>query len=332
MTLETSARGQAGVGEEAERVEIWRWHSRRRCWRRGSGNHDFRAMTWMMAGVGAGCWQCCPEKGGQEGDWLAAEQWAPFPRQLAFYLHPSHLSGCAISVNMLGVLSILSPTSHWATQLVHITKAWSMYSDVITQDEVSFGHYRRVQPDSCIWVSVLPGWPGVSDITPKGLSFVLWKLGTVRESPSLRCQRGERVGSCQELPAVPDSWRCSAGLEVAVSVLVNARGLPQWLWQSGICLQCARPEFDPWVRKTPWRREWKPTPVFLPGKSHGQRNLAGYNPWGRQRVGDHLVTKQTKPVKKLLRSYCNSNTQIPLNRTKAFKSFKHRGKKIEFMV
>ena len=32
--------------------------------------------------------------------------------------------------------------------------------------------------------------------------------------------------------------------------------------------QCRRPRFDPWVRKTPWRTEWLPTPIFLPGKSH----------------------------------------------------------------
>ena len=38
--------------------------------------------------------------------------------------------------------------------------------------------------------------------------------------------------------------------------------------------------FDPWVGKTPWRREQQPTPVFLPGKSHGQRCLVGYIPWG----------------------------------------------------
>ena len=38
--------------------------------------------------------------------------------------------------------------------------------------------------------------------------------------------------------------------------------------------------FDPWVRKTPWRKKWQPTPVFLPGKSHGQRSLVGYSPWG----------------------------------------------------
>ena len=42
------------------------------------------------------------------------------------------------------------------------------------------------------------------------------------------------------------------------------------------CLQCRRPGFDPWVRKIPQRREWQPTPVFLPGESHGQKSLVGY--------------------------------------------------------
>ena len=49
--------------------------------------------------------------------------------------------------------------------------------------------------------------------------------------------------------------------------------------------------FYPWVRKTPWERKWQPTPVFLPGKSHGQRNLVGYSPWGRKRVIHDLATK-----------------------------------------
>ena len=40
-----------------------------------------------------------------------------------------------------------------------------------------------------------------------------------------------------------------------------------------------RPGFDPWVRRIPWRREWQPTLVSLPGKFHGQRSLAGYSPW-----------------------------------------------------
>ena len=39
---------------------------------------------------------------------------------------------------------------------------------------------------------------------------------------------------------------------------------------------------DFWVRKSPWRRKWQPAPVFLPGKSHGQRSLVGYSPWGHK--------------------------------------------------
>ena len=38
--------------------------------------------------------------------------------------------------------------------------------------------------------------------------------------------------------------------------------------------------FNPWVEKVPWRRRWQPTPVFLLEKSHGQRILSGYSPWG----------------------------------------------------
>ena len=48
------------------------------------------------------------------------------------------------------------------------------------------------------------------------------------------------------------------------------------------CLQGGRPRFDPWVRKIPWRRKWQPTPVFLPGKSHGRRSLVGYSPSGNK--------------------------------------------------
>ena len=42
--------------------------------------------------------------------------------------------------------------------------------------------------------------------------------------------------------------------------------------------------FDHWVRKIPWRREWQPTPVFLPGELHGQRRLVGYSPWGSKEL------------------------------------------------
>ena len=47
--------------------------------------------------------------------------------------------------------------------------------------------------------------------------------------------------------------------------------------QEPVC-QCRRLEFDPWVRKIPWRRAQQPTIIFLPGESQGQRNLVGYGP------------------------------------------------------
>ena len=50
-----------------------------------------------------------------------------------------------------------------------------------------------------------------------------------------------------------------------------------------VFLQCGRPGFDPCIGKIPWRRRRQPTPVFLPGESHGQRSLAGYNPRGCKR-------------------------------------------------
>ena len=50
-----------------------------------------------------------------------------------------------------------------------------------------------------------------------------------------------------------------------------------------ICLPCRRHRrcgFNPWVGKILWRKKWQPTPVSLPGKSHGHRKLVGYSPLG----------------------------------------------------
>ena len=59
-----------------------------------------------------------------------------------------------------------------------------------------------------------------------------------------------------------------------------------------VCLQCKRLGFDPWVGNIPWRRKWQPTPVFLPGKFHGQRSLAGYSPRGQKELHmmEHMCT------------------------------------------
>ena len=57
--------------------------------------------------------------------------------------------------------------------------------------------------------------------------------------------------------------------------------------------------FNPWVRKILWRRKWQLDPIFLPGKFHGQRSLAGYSPWGHkesdatQHAGTHHKMEKT---------------------------------------
>ena len=54
--------------------------------------------------------------------------------------------------------------------------------------------------------------------------------------------------------------------------------------------RCKRSGVDPWVEKIPWRRTWQPTPVLLPGESHGQRSLAGYGPWAPKESDTTEVT------------------------------------------
>ena len=63
--------------------------------------------------------------------------------------------------------------------------------------------------------------------------------------------------------------------------------------QERIYLQGRRPGFDPWVGKIPRRRKWQLTPVFLPGKSYGQRSL-GLQSMESQRVGHNWATEQAR--------------------------------------
>ena len=86
------------------------------------------------------------------------------------------------------------------------------------------------------------------------------------------------------------------------------KGLPWWLSGKESACQCKRHKFDSWIGKIPWRRKWQPIPVFLPGKSHGQRCLEGYSPWGRKRVRHDLATKQQPTTRmKLFHKRCLAN-------------------------
>ena len=103
-------------------------------------------------------------------------------------------------------------------------------------------------------------------------------------SPPLPSSPPPQAGFCSPM------WRrgmptSGPGASTAVLMMsIQVLGLPRWLSGKESACQCRRHRrrrFDPWVRKIP-RRDWQPTPVFLPGKSHGQRSLAGYSPRVRQ--------------------------------------------------
>ena len=83
--------------------------------------------------------------------------------------------------------------------------------------------------------------------------------------------------------------------------LMSQGELPWWLRWLIIHLQCRRPRFDPWVGKIPWRREWLPTPVFLPGEFHGQRSLVGYSPW---------CFKESDKTERLTHTHTHTHTHI----------------------
>ena len=83
----------------------------------------------------------------------------------------------------------------------------------------------------------------------------------------------------------------------------TTRVSPEHLMQR-ICLPVSRCGFHPWVRMIPWRREWQPTRVSLPGKCHGQRSLAGCSPESKpKQVGE---TGDRRPH---CTSPCPSNVQ-----------------------
>ena len=76
------------------------------------------------------------------------------------------------------------------------------------------------------------------------------------------------------------NFRTELSKEVSVffRLSTNAMILSQSLYNP----RDKRQGFDPWGGKVPWSGKWQPTPVFLPGKSQGQRSQVGYSPCGHK--------------------------------------------------
>ena len=75
--------------------------------------------------------------------------------------------------------------------------------------------------------------------------------------------------------------------------VIPPMGFPGGISGKEPACQCRRHKrcmFDSWVGKIPWRKAWQSTPVFLPGESHKQMNLAGYSPQGHKESDKTIVT------------------------------------------
>ena len=94
-------------------------------------------------------------------------------------------------------------------------------------------------------------------------------------------EQGRPLFGCRENMALPTPRFWISNLQNSEE-LVSSHSVcgPRWLMikNQRQCRSCRRCRFDPWVGKSPWRRARQPTPVFLPGESHGQRSLVGYSP------------------------------------------------------
>ena len=89
-----------------------------------------------------------------------------------------------------------------------------------------------------------------------------------------------------------------------MTVCVCAPGPPTWRsGKESACqgkghqevTRCRGHGFHLWVGKIPWRRKWQHSPIFLPGKFHGQRSLMGYSPWGCKELDTPKHTAHTSP-------------------------------------
>ena len=98
-----------------------------------------------------------------------------------------------------------------------------------------------------------------------------------------------------------NSWKCWEGetfvplLPCTLSICLFHLAVPELYFNNKLVRICL-PMQDMWIQSLGWEdpleKEWQLTPVFLPGKSHGQRNLEDYSSWGCKRVGYDLASKE----------------------------------------
>ena len=146
-----------------------------------------------------------------------------------------------------------------------------------------------------VWLHHLPAvWPWMTDLIHLGLSFLVFEMGAIIVPPPYRIC-GRRL----------DDLKCAKCLAHDKHLLLSSFFL--LFWPCHVACGILVPQVGTWSPENSyhpclyylyysfWRRKWQPTPIFLPGKSHGRRSLL--LSMGSQRVGHHWATSLITPLK-----------------------------------
>ena len=124
------------------------------------------------------------------------------------------------------------------------------------------------------------GWPKQGWKKPVHMEEGAWRWGKEIEGRRERERDRACVCVCVVQNEAREGGARAHSLVATLRSFVSDLGLPRWRSDKEPPCQCRRHKrcgFSPWVGKIPWSRAWQPTPVFLPGESHGQRSLVGYS-------------------------------------------------------
>ena len=151
--------------------------------------------------------------------------------------------------------------------------------------------FQKVKSLSRVWLFATP-WTVAYQAPPSmGFSRQEYWSGLPFPSPgdlhNSGIERRSPTFQADALTSEPPGKRYLSVVLIQISLILWVRMRVSYvlcLYFQRIHMQCRRLGFDSWVGKMPWTRKWQPTPVFLPGESHGQRSLAGYSTWGHKEL------------------------------------------------
>ena len=104
---------------------------------------------------------------------------------------------------------------------------------------------------------------------------------------SLSCPEWRYSPALEYFYYISDFWEWQQGFERVFQLVLGFPGGPSGKEPALQCRRQKRRQFNPWVGKTPWRRAWQPTPVFLPGESPWRKETGGLQSMGSQHIRKH---------------------------------------------